>query len=64
MKQKLDIDREKLLDEWGTIKRFCNKNGINYNTYKVVRSGYGSSKRIVSILKKHGYLKKRGKKNA
>jgi hypothetical protein len=55
-KKPLKINSAKIRDEWGTIKRFCRVNGINYNTYKVVKSGNGTSPRIVRILKKYGYL--------
>ncbi|SFP61566.1 hypothetical protein [Hydrogenimonas thermophila] len=57
MKQKLNIDTAKILDDWGTVKRFCKKNGININTYRVVKAGNGKSKKIENILKEHGYLK-------
>ena len=48
---------KKIKDDWGTVKRFCEKNDINYNTYKQVVYGSGKSSRIVSILKKHKYIK-------
>ncbi len=48
---------EKIKNDWGSVKRFCKENDINYNTWKVVRSGNGKSSRIINILKKHKYIK-------
>lgn len=45
------------INDWGTLKRFCEKNNININTYKVVVTGNGTSARIVNILKKRKYIK-------
>ena len=50
---------KKIREEWGTVKRFCRENNINYNTFKVFNSGNGLSKRIENILKKYGYLLKK-----
>lgn len=48
---------QRIKEDWGTLKRFCEKNNININTYKVVVTGNGTSTRIVNILKKHKYIK-------
>ncbi len=48
---------QRIKEDWGTLKRFCEKNNININTYKVVVTGHGTSAKIVNILKKHKYIK-------
>lgn len=48
---------DKIKADYGTLKFFCLKNGINYNTFKRVFYGQSSSKPIVNILKKHKYIK-------
>ena len=55
--KKLIVDTAKIKEDYGTVKRFCKKNEINFNTYRVVKSGNGSSKKIEKILKIKGYLK-------
>lgn len=47
----------KIKDDYGSVKRFCEKNNINLNTYKVVIAGNGTSTRITNILKEHKYIK-------
>ncbi len=47
----------KIKEDYGTVKRFCEKNNINYSTWKVVMAGNGKSARIINILKKHKYIK-------
>ncbi|WP_294962343.1 hypothetical protein [Sulfurimonas sp.] len=46
----------KIKDEYGSVKRFCEKNNINLNTYKVVISGNGTSSKIANILINHRYI--------
>jgi hypothetical protein len=46
----------KIRHEYGTVKRFCFTNGINYNTWNVVMQGRGKSKRITDILISQGYI--------
>lgn len=48
---------QKIKEDYGTVKRFCDKNDINYNTYRQVVHGFGTSSRIIQILKKHKYIK-------
>ncbi len=48
---------EKIRKDYGTVAFFCRKNGINYNTFKQVIYGYGTSSKIVNLLKKHKYIK-------
>ena len=47
----------KIKDDWGSVKRFCANNNINYNTYQVVVSGHATSKRITDILISYKYIK-------
>ena len=47
----------KIVDDWGTVKHFCKKHDINYNTFRYVVSGNGVSAPIVKVLKEHGYIK-------
>ncbi len=47
----------KIKNDYGTVKRFCKENDINYKTYNVVASGFASSERITQILISHGYIK-------
>ncbi len=47
----------RIKEDYGTVKRFCDKNNINYNTYRQVVHGFGTSTRITNILKKHKYIK-------
>lgn len=47
----------KIKEEYGSVKRFCAKNAINLNTYKVVVAGNGTSTRITNILIDHQYIK-------
>lgn len=47
---------EKIKKDYGTVKHFCKKNSINWNTFKVVTGGKGTSDPIVKILVKHGYI--------
>jgi len=56
--KKLDVDTDRIKEDFGSVKRFLRLHGINENTYKVVISGHGTSRRIVDLLKKHGYLRK------
>lgn len=56
--KKLDVETDRIKEDFGSVKRFLRLHGINENTYKVVKSGNGTSKRIVDLLKKHGYLRK------
>ena len=44
-------------EDWGTITFFCKKHEINVHTFRQVIYGYGTSSRIVNILKKHKYIK-------
>jgi len=48
---------EQIQDDWGTLKHFCKKNNINYHTFRHVLHGYGTSSKIVNLLKKHKYIK-------
>lgn len=47
----------KIKDDYGTLIHFCKKHDINIQTFKQVLYGYGKSKRIVTLLKKHKYIK-------
>ena len=55
--KKIDVDIKKLKKKFGSVKKFCESYGINYNTYKVVKSGNGYSKRVVEALKKENAIK-------
>jgi len=60
--EKMSIDKsltlaQKIKEEWGSMSFFCKKNGINYNTFRQIIYGYGTSSKIVNILKKHKYIK-------
>jgi len=48
---------DKIKDDYGTVKRFCAKNNINYNTYKQVVYLGATSAPIAKILIKHKYIK-------
>ena len=48
---------QKIKEDWGSVSFFCKKQDINYNTFRQVIYGYGTSTRIVNILKKHKYIK-------
>lgn len=48
---------QKIREDWGSVPFFCRKNNINYNTFKQVIYGYGTSTKIVNLLKKHKYIK-------
>lgn len=48
---------QKIKEDWGSMSFFCKKQDINYNTFRQVIYGYGTSTRIVNILKKHKYIK-------
>ena len=48
---------QKIKEDWGSVSFFCKKQDINYNTFRQVIYGYGTSARIVNILKKHKYIK-------
>lgn len=48
---------QKIREDWGSVPFFCRKNDINYNTFKQVIYGYGTSSKIVNLLKKHKYIK-------
>ena len=48
---------QKIREDWGTITFFCKKHEINVHTFRQVIYGYGTSSRIVNILKKHKYIK-------
>lgn len=48
---------QKIKDDYGTVKRFCRIHDINYSTYNVVCSGYGSSKKVADALIEGGYIK-------
>lgn len=56
--KRLVVDTPKIKEDFGSVKRFLRLHDINPNTYKVVVSGHGSSKRIVDVLKANGYLKR------
>ena len=47
----------KIKEDYGTVKRFCEKNEINHNTYQVIVSGHATSKKITDILISHKYIK-------
>ena len=47
------VDTKLIREEWGTVKHFCKKKNVNYNTFKVWNSGYGTSKRLEKIFKKY-----------
>ena len=48
---------QKIREDWGSVPFFCRKNDINYNTFKQVIYGYGTSKKITDLLKKYKYIK-------
>lgn len=47
----------KIKQDWGTVSHFCKKHGLNFKTFRHVLYGYGSSKPIIELLKKHNYIK-------
>lgn len=57
MKSGLEIDIEKIKDDYGTVRRFCRIVEINYSTFYVVKAGNGKSASVVNKLKELGYLK-------
>ena len=48
---------QKIKEDWGSMSFFCKKQDINYNTFRQVIYGYGTSSKIVNLLKKHKYIK-------
>ena len=47
---------DKIREDWGTVRFFCRKNKINYNTFGVVAQGAGVSKPITDLLISYGYI--------
>ncbi|MCT7405645.1 hypothetical protein [Aliarcobacter cryaerophilus] len=47
----------KIKKDYGTITFFCKKHEINVHTFRQVIYGYGTSSKIVNLLKKHKYIK-------
>lgn len=48
---------DKIRKDYGTVAFFCRKNEINVHTFRQVIYGYGTSAKIVNLLKKHKYIK-------
>lgn len=48
---------DKIKKDYGTITFFCKKHDINVHTFRQVIYGYGTSKKITDLLKKHKYIK-------
>ena len=42
---------KKIKDEYGTVKHFCKKKGLNYDSFRVYLAGKFKSKKIEAILK-------------
>ena len=42
---------KKIKDEYGTVKHFCKKKGINYGSFRVYLAGKFDSERFKRILK-------------
>lgn len=47
---------QKIREDWGTATHFCRKNGLNYDSFKVVVIGRQKSQACVDALIKHGYI--------
>ena len=47
------IDTKRLREDWGTVKHFCKKKGVNYNTFKVWNAGYQDSKKLAKVFRKY-----------
>jgi hypothetical protein len=48
---------EKIKEDYGTVTFFCKKHKLNIHTFRQVIYGYGTSKKIADLLKKHKYIK-------
>ena len=52
------VDTKKIREDYGTVRHFCRKNGINYNTLYVTKTGkWAISSKLIDRLKKLGYIK-------
>lgn len=47
----------RIRDEYGTVKHFCEKHGISYHTYKNVAIGYKVSAKLEATLKNEGLIR-------
>jgi len=47
---------KKIKTDYGSLKRFCEVNGIAYNTFKGVACGSQKSAKIATILIDHKYI--------
>ena len=56
MKKRAIADVKKIRDDWGTLKHYAKKRGINYYTLRNVIYGLGNSQKIKNTLKKDGYI--------
>ena len=50
---------QRIREDWGTVKHYCRKRGINPNTLKQVVYGYNASQQILDTLIADGYVKDR-----
>ena len=48
---------QKIREDWGSVPFFCKKRDRNVHTVRQVIYGYGTSSKIVNLLKKHKYIK-------
>ncbi len=51
----MTINKE-IREDWGTATHFCRKNGLNYDSFKVVVTGLHKSRKCVDALIEHGYI--------
>ena len=57
MAKKPNIITQRIKEEYGTVKFFCKKNNLNYNTVVAVMYGVQRSPKILKILKEKGFLR-------
>ena len=52
------VDTQKIREDYGSVRHFCRKVGINYNTLYVLKGGkWNSSEKLKRKLKELGYLR-------
>lgn len=49
---------EKIREDWGTMKHFCKKNDVPYESLRVMLGGIQKSQQCVDALISHGYITK------
>ena len=57
MSKKKSIISTRIKDDYGTVKFFCKKHDLNYNTVSAVIYGVQRSKKITKLFKELNYLR-------